>query len=137
MKFLKLKIKVPLLRLDSHLCPVGAFARALQLVGPGSCVPAFVFKEGSSIRWLTKSIFVDTFREIMKARGMGNTGLTQVIPSDGAVPRGPFGRGFLGSSFRFAGIGLVMLIRFTWNSACRTSWILPLYFVGVCLDDLS
>ena len=68
-QFGRRRLHVPLLRLGSHLCPVGAFTRALQLVGPSSYVPAFVFTEGSSIRWLTKSIFVDTFRGIMKAQG--------------------------------------------------------------------
>ena len=68
-QFGRRRLHIPLLRLQSPLCPVLAYHRASRFVGTTSHVPAFVYKEGLSIKWLTKSVFVNTFRKVMKACG--------------------------------------------------------------------
>ena len=55
-QFGRRRLHIPLLRLDSVLCPVDAYSKALALGGSHS-LAAFCYKEGSSTRMLTKSIF--------------------------------------------------------------------------------
>ena len=57
-------LHVPLLHLDSVLCPVKAYRHLMEKVGHLSFTPAFVFIHLGRIRWLTRELFIRTFREI-------------------------------------------------------------------------
>jgi integrase len=58
------RLHLPLLKLDSVLCPVRAYTNSLRKLGGASCVPAFVFRDKGKFVWLTKQIFIRTFRSI-------------------------------------------------------------------------
>ena len=64
-QFGKRRLHIPLLKIDSVLCPVAAFARSAQNFQGVSHVPAFVFLEEGQVKWLTRSKFIRTFREII------------------------------------------------------------------------
>ena len=61
-QFGRRRLHIPLLRWDSFLCPVAAFHRYLSSVPSSSRIPAFVFVQNSSTKWLTKDIFIATFQ---------------------------------------------------------------------------
>ena len=67
-QFGKRRLHIPLLKVDSVLCPVQAFARTDKFFGVFSHVPAFVFLDKGKVIWLTASIFIKTFRSVI-ARG--------------------------------------------------------------------
>ena len=69
-QFGRRRLHIPLLRLDSILCPVKAFERSTAILPTSSYIPAFVFVQHGQIRWLTKEIFIKTFREISSAAGI-------------------------------------------------------------------
>ena len=61
-------LHIPLLKINSILCPVAAYARAETFFGVFPHTPAFVFMQDGAIKWLTAPIFVKTFRAVL-ARG--------------------------------------------------------------------
>ena len=67
-QFGRRRLHIPRLKIDSVLCPVAADARTQQFFGVFSYTPAFVFMEDGAIKWLTASIFINTFRAVL-ARG--------------------------------------------------------------------
>ena len=83
-QFGRRRLHIPLLKIDSALCPVAAFVRADSFFEVLSYVPAFVFMEKGHIKWLTTSIFIQTFRAVIAS--------TAHNPSD-----------FTGHSFRRGG----------------------------------
>ena len=68
-QFGRRRLHTPLLKINSVLCPVAAFARYAHLFQAFSHVPAFVFLEKGQIKWLTKSTFIRTFRTIIAGGG--------------------------------------------------------------------
>ena len=68
-QFGKRRLHIPLLKLDSVLCPVKAYARTSRFFQVFSHVPAFVFFEKTKVKWLTGSIFIRTFRDVMRKGG--------------------------------------------------------------------
>ena len=63
-QFGKRRLHIPLLRLNSSLCPVEAYKKSLCMVDKHSFVPAFVFLDHGRVRWLTTDLFVRTFRSV-------------------------------------------------------------------------
>jgi hypothetical protein len=68
-QFGKRRLHIPLIRATSHLCPVRAYEKALEHADGGMAGPAFVFVDKDRVRWLTTSIFVHTFREVLSYGG--------------------------------------------------------------------
>ena len=72
------RLHIPLVRMGSHLCPVSAYRRSLGFLSSGVQVPAFVVNQDGVNKRLTKSLFVSTFREVLRVGGdedaMGFTG---------------------------------------------------------------
>ena len=83
-QFGKRRLHIPLLKVDSVLCPVAAYARADRFFGVFTHTPAFVFLQDGAVKWLTATIFINTFRAVLSRGGY--------IPSD-----------FTGHSFRRGG----------------------------------
>ena len=85
-QFGRRRLHVPLPSLSSGLCPVRAYRAFLRSLGSLSSPHAFCFLEGTgSVRVLTKSVFINTFREVMRSGGDGDV------------------QGFTGHSFRRGG----------------------------------
>ena len=68
-QFGRRRLHIPLLRMDSILCPVHAFSKALTGVS-GASGPAFVFFKKTKLQWLTTSIFIRTFRAVLASGGV-------------------------------------------------------------------
>ena len=65
-QFGRRRLHIPLLRLNSLFCPVRAYETCLSQMGPvySSLNPAFIFHENGRSFWLTKRLFINTFRQI-------------------------------------------------------------------------
>ena len=74
-QFGRRRLHIPLLTLNSNLCPVQAFARFLSILPTCDHIPAFVFAEDGEIKWLTKDIFVRAFRSMASIAGIHNPSL--------------------------------------------------------------
>ena len=74
-QFGRRRLHIPLLALDSILCPVTAFEKFLAILPNHHYVPAFVFVENGEIKWLTKSIFIRSFRNIATTSGIPDASL--------------------------------------------------------------
>ena len=74
-QFGRRRLHIPLLALDSILCPVTAFEKFLAILPNHHYVPAFVFVENGEIKWLTESIFIRSFRNIATTSGMPDASL--------------------------------------------------------------
>ena len=68
-QFGRRRLHIPLLKVKSLLCPVQAYARAATFFQEFTHVPAFVFMDKGKVKWLTTSIFVQTFRSIIAGAG--------------------------------------------------------------------
>lgn len=68
-QFGRRRLHIPLLRAESVLCPVQAYTRALTFFKDFQHVPAFVFMENGKPKWLTRSIFIRTFRHVISRAG--------------------------------------------------------------------
>ena len=68
-QFGRRRLYIPLLRVDSTLCPVKAFKPISVLSDASSHTPAFIFKDKGIYKWLTRSIFIRTFRAVISAGG--------------------------------------------------------------------
>ena len=65
-QFGKRRLHIPLLSLNSVLCPVKAYTHALLILGSTTVVPAFVFRDNfGKVQWLTKDVFINTFRSVV------------------------------------------------------------------------
>ena len=74
-QFGRRRLHIPLLRWDSFLCPVKAYERHLALLPGCSHVPAFVFVQDGGIEWLTKSLFITSFRDMAETAGVRDASL--------------------------------------------------------------
>jgi integrase len=68
-QFGRRRLHIPLLKVDSILCPVAAFARSIEHFSVFTHTPAFVFLERGEIKWLTPSIFIRVFRDVLGSGG--------------------------------------------------------------------
>ena len=68
-QFGKRRLHIPLLRLNSVLCPVRAFSRASSLSSDGASGPAFTFQKNGKVCWLTTSLFIRVFRQVLAGGG--------------------------------------------------------------------
>ena len=66
-QFGRRRLHVPLLRMDSKLCPVQAFSRSHVGKGTGA---AFTYRKKGKEAWLTTSMFIRTFRSILSKGGV-------------------------------------------------------------------
>ena len=71
-QFGKKRLHLPLLRVDSILCPVMAYFTHLAFLPSLSSGPAFVFfnRKKGKVQWLTTSKFISTFRAVLVAGGV-------------------------------------------------------------------
>ena len=63
-QFGRKRLHIPLLSLNSILCPVMAYSNSLKVLESHDFIPAFVFTEKSKLQWLTKGLFIRTFRSV-------------------------------------------------------------------------
>ena len=72
-QFGRRRLHIPLIKLDSALCPVAAYRRSLGFSGSYRSHVAFVVPDGRGrFGGLTKSLFINTFRDVMAASGDGD-----------------------------------------------------------------
>lgn len=71
-QFGKRRLHIPLLRLHSALCPVRAYQNLLYKVGTSSFVPAFVYVHKGRVTWLTRKVFIRTFRSVLRGHVRGH-----------------------------------------------------------------
>ena len=84
-QFGRRRLHIPLLTSPSPLCPVAAFLYSSSLLPCHQATPAFVYTHAGSIKWLTQSIFIRVFRQLISRAGI------------------PDASGFTGHSFRRGG----------------------------------
>ena len=84
-QFGRRRLHIPLLSSPSPLCPVAAYLVSSSYTSSHQATPAFVFLHKDKIKWLTKSIFINVFRHLIKLAGI------------------PDASGFTGHSFRRGG----------------------------------
>ena len=68
-QFGRRRLHIPLWRSSSHFCPVVAYENYLNFIKPNPSGPAFVFSIRGKTRWLTKAIFIQTFRSVLASSG--------------------------------------------------------------------
>ena len=71
-QFGRRRLHIPLLKNDSILCPVQAYHKALSYVHTDQNGPAFVFSDKNLNKVLTGTIFINTFRNVLKSGGLKN-----------------------------------------------------------------
>ena len=69
-QFGRRRLHIPLIRNQSFLCPVQAYEQLLVRSEGDWEGPAFVFLEKGKIHWLTRSIFIKTFRAVLRSGGV-------------------------------------------------------------------
>ena len=69
-QFGKRRLHIPLLRTQSVLCPVKAYAKALAHLAPFSHPAAFAYLQDGVVTQLTKTRFIQTFRTVIKGTGL-------------------------------------------------------------------
>ena len=74
-QFGKRRLHIPLLRLDSVLCPVRAYLRASSRSSDHTSGPAFTFLKHGKLCWLTTSLFIKTFRAVLARSGLEGASL--------------------------------------------------------------
>lgn len=66
-------LRIPLVARDGATCPVAAYFKHIRHIGPHrrkASTPAFIYRDCDGvIRWLTKSIFIKTFRDLAAEAG--------------------------------------------------------------------
>ena len=72
-QFGRRRLHIPLVRNDSALCPVQAYEKALMAFDVSQEGPAFMFLDKGRPTWLTGTIFINTFRKVVKAGGVENS----------------------------------------------------------------
>ena len=69
-QFGRRRLHVPLLRINSILCPVAAFEKYFAVLPSLEFVPAFVYLDKGELRSLTKDLFIQTFRSMATTAGI-------------------------------------------------------------------
>ena len=68
----KRRLHIPLIKHSSAFCPVLAYEQLLAHTCMDLTGPAFVFRQDGKLKWLTTSIFIHTFRQVLKRGGVPN-----------------------------------------------------------------
>ena len=77
LQFGRRRLHIPLLKINSILCPVAAYQQALShFTLPHQHGPAFVFMEDGKTKCLTKSLFITTFRTLIAKAGQKSSEFT-------------------------------------------------------------
>ena len=63
---------IPLIRHNSNLCPVRAYEQLVTFLDLEDSGPAFVFLDQGKPCWLTRSVFISTFRSVLGLGGVSN-----------------------------------------------------------------
>ena len=71
----KRRLHIPLIKNSSPLCPVLAYEQVLAHTHVDSAGPAFVYIKDGNLKWLTTSIFIKTFRSVLKTACVTNASL--------------------------------------------------------------
>ena len=71
-QFGRRRLHIPLLKLDSDLCPVRAYFSTLAFSSSVVHGPAFVFRKNNKFHWLTTSKFIDSFRSVLRKAEVEN-----------------------------------------------------------------
>ena len=69
-QFGRRRLHIPLIRHSSDLCPVFAYEQLLACMDLDEAGPAFLFLDDGKPHWLTRSIFITTFRAVLKSGGV-------------------------------------------------------------------
>ena len=69
-QFGRRRLHIPLIKLNSTLCPVRAYAKSISFLNHRKYSPAFAFISQGRVEWLTKKVFINTFREVASAAGI-------------------------------------------------------------------
>ena len=69
-QFGRRRLHIPLIKNNSLLCPVKAYERVLATVTTSQAGPAFIFSDKGVSKVLTRSIFIKTFRAVLKSGGV-------------------------------------------------------------------
>ena len=69
-QFGRRRLHIPLVRNQSLLCPVQAYEHLLAHLEGDVEGPAFVFSKKGETKWLTRSIFITTFRAVLSSGGI-------------------------------------------------------------------
>ena len=64
-QFGRRRLHIPLIRHNSNLCPVRAYEQLLTFLDLEDSGPAFVFLDQGKPCWLTRSVFISTFRSVL------------------------------------------------------------------------
>ena len=72
-QFGRRRLHIPLVRhATSPLCPVQAYEQVLACSAVPIPGPAFVFLDQGQLHWLTRKVFIQTFRAVLKSGGVAN-----------------------------------------------------------------
>ena len=72
-QFGRRRLHIPLVRhATSPLCPVQAYEQVLACSPVPKPGPAFVFLYQGQLHWLTRKVFIQTFRAVLKSGGVAN-----------------------------------------------------------------
>ena len=74
-QFGRRRLHIPLLTIDSVLCPVKAYTNALSCFAPLSHPAAFAYVKDGKLRHLTSGVFISTFRSVMRHAGVAEVSL--------------------------------------------------------------
>ena len=66
----KRRLHIPLIRTNTVLCPVQAYMGVLGHCHIDSSAPAFLFSDLGKPKWLTRALFIRTFRAVLKSAGL-------------------------------------------------------------------
>ena len=69
-QFGRRRLHIPLIRNASPFCPVVAYEQVLAHIQVDAGGPAFIFQHQGHVKLLTGTIFVDTFRKVLRAGGV-------------------------------------------------------------------
>ena len=72
MQFGRRRLHIPLIALDSPLCPVRAYTKSISFIRHCNYSPAFAFISRGKVEWLTKKTFIATFRDVAAAAGFAD-----------------------------------------------------------------
>ena len=71
-QFGRRRLHIPLLSSSSRLCPVAAYLASTLPLPTHKSVPAFVFMHKGQVKWLTKTIFIQVFRQLIISAGISD-----------------------------------------------------------------
>ena len=71
-QFGRRRLHIPLIKNSSALCPVREYEDSIAITEADLKGPAFVFLHKGKVKWLTRAIFIITFRAVLKSGGISD-----------------------------------------------------------------